>query len=210
MIFTIPGPPFGKERPRFEGHAHTPAKTKAYEEVVAWAWKQARGRTLEGPVRIYITAYYAIPKSAGKKARAAMLAGEILPTKTPDADNVGKIIMDALNKRAYKDDAQVVTLCVMKRYAEEPRVVVEIEGETAEQREERIRTLAARRAQNEDEISFTMQDIHQVFSASPAYFSADEFEEMLRRGVEVGSEECRRLIDAILDVQKKNEGGIPK
>ena len=90
---------------------------------------------------------------------------------------------------------------------EEPRVVVEVEGETAEQREERIRTLAARRAQNEDEISFTMQDIHQVFSASPAYFSADEFEEMLRRGVEVGSEECRRLIDAIIDVQKKNEGG---
>ena len=128
MTFTIPGDPVGKARPRFSGHAYTPDKTKAYEEIAAWAWKQAGGRMMEGPVRLYITAHFAIPKSASKKTRAAMLGGEIRPTKTPDADNIGKIIMDSMNGRAYKDDAQVTTLCVMKVYDETPYVSVEIRG----------------------------------------------------------------------------------
>ena len=47
-----------------------------------------------------------------------MINGDILPTKKPDADNILKIIADALNGIAYADDKQVVTAEVQKLYAE--------------------------------------------------------------------------------------------
>ena len=67
-----------------------------------------------------------IPKSASKKKRAAMLAGEIRPTKKPDMDNVVKIIADSLNNLAYYDDTQIVDCQCRKFYSENPRVEVTI------------------------------------------------------------------------------------
>ena len=132
MTFTIPGDPIGKERPRVaNGHAYTPAKTKAYEDKVRWCFKQAHGRPISGPVFIAITAHYPIPKKATKADRAAMEAGARLPMRKPDVDNIAKICMDALNGVAYKDDAQVVGLVVLKRYGE-PRVEVNIMGKEKE------------------------------------------------------------------------------
>ena len=45
-----------------------------------------------------------------------MEAGELLPCKKPDADNIAKVICDALNKVAYGDDTQICSLKVDKRY----------------------------------------------------------------------------------------------
>ena len=50
-------------------------------------------------------------------------------TKKPDADNLAKAILDALNGVAYPDDAQIVTLTVRKRYGEADMVHVLIEEE---------------------------------------------------------------------------------
>ncbi|MDM0721918.1 RusA family crossover junction endodeoxyribonuclease [Clostridium perfringens] len=41
------------------------------------------------------------------------------PKKKPDADNIGKIILDSLNGIAYKDDAYVADFRVIKEYTEE-------------------------------------------------------------------------------------------
>ena len=128
MTFTIPGDPIGKERPRVaNGHAYTPAKTKAYEDKVRWCFKQAKGKLIDGPVAVAITAYYSIPKKTPKAAREAMESGARLPMKKPDADNIAKAICDALNGIAYKDDSQIVALLVFKRFGE-PRVEVNIMG----------------------------------------------------------------------------------
>jgi len=54
------------------------------------------------------------------------LNGCIYPTKKPDADNIAKIVLDALNGVAYTDDTQVVNLSVQKRYGEVAEVKVEI------------------------------------------------------------------------------------
>ena len=43
----------------------------------------------------------------------------VRPTKKPDADNISKIVLDALNGLAYYDDNQVVTLHIDKCYAKE-------------------------------------------------------------------------------------------
>ena len=55
-----------------------------------------------------------------------MLYQEEYPLKKPDVDNVAKIILDALNGIAYRDDKQVVELYVKKSYAGESGVGVTI------------------------------------------------------------------------------------
>ncbi len=79
------------------------------------------------PLQMIISAYYEIPKSTTKKKRAEIMDGKLYPTKKPDADNIAKVICDALNKIAYKDDTQIIDLTVRKLYsADLPKVVVEI------------------------------------------------------------------------------------
>ena len=132
MTFTIPGEPTGKGRPRVtKWGCHTPEKTVLYENLIKTAYN---GEMLKGEISICVKAFYQIPKSASKKKREEMLAGEIRPTKKPDCDNVLKIIADALNGIAYHDDSQIVLATIWKEYAETPRVEVTlnemIKGET--------------------------------------------------------------------------------
>jgi Holliday junction resolvase RusA-like endonuclease len=129
MKLIIPGEPTGKARPRVtkQGITYTPAKTVNYETLVKELYYVAHGsKRLEGEITARITAYFSIPKSASKKNRAAMLSGQIRPTKKPDGDNLAKIILDSLNSIAYKDDSQVVELTVSKYYGDSPRVEVEL------------------------------------------------------------------------------------
>lgn len=126
--FTVPGPPFGKQRPQHTkyGHDYTPKETRAYEEFAKKCFFVAAGSSfipLQGALRIKIFAGYPIPKSTSKKQRALMLENKVLPTKKPDWDNIGKIICDALNGVAYKDDAQITDPSMCKRYIDGPGVV---------------------------------------------------------------------------------------
>lgn len=56
-----------------------------------------------------------------------MLANIISPTKKPDADNIVKIVLDAYDKFAFKDDTQVTKLEIEKKYSRTPRIYVKIE-----------------------------------------------------------------------------------
>lgn len=110
----------GKARPRVcRGHAFTPKDTVKYEKLVRDCYQEQDGRYLEGSVRALIIAYYKIPKSYSKKRVQAIRDGLEKPTKKPDDDNIGKIILDSLNGIAYKDDANIINLQVKKEYTEE-------------------------------------------------------------------------------------------
>ena len=127
--FTVPGVPVGKGRPRFTrtGHAYTPEKTAAYEEKVRLCWKTQTGSGFAGgvPLKASIIAYFPIPKSASKKKAAAM--DGTFHTSRPDADNVAKAILDALNGYLYPDDSAVQIDRCWKVYTNgAPRVEVEI------------------------------------------------------------------------------------
>lgn len=131
LRFTVPGEPQGKGRPRVgrvagQARMFTPAKTVAYEGLIAMAAQQVmRGRPLiEGPVMLEVAMYHPIRASWSKKKQAAALANQMLPTLKCDADNCLKAICDALNGVAWKDDVQVVDLHLRKRFAETPRVEV--------------------------------------------------------------------------------------
>ncbi len=122
--FTIPGSPHGKARPRVvrdkKGgvHAYTPDETADYEDLVRGCYKAAGGMRFrdDSYIRMAVTAGFPIPKSTQKYKRALMLDGKILPSKKPDWDNIGKIVSDALNGVAYRDDAQIIEAWVEKRY----------------------------------------------------------------------------------------------
>ena len=121
--FTILGEPKGKGRPRFSrntGTAITPKDTVNYETLVHMEYlEQCNGFRFEDDAMLdlRIKAYYSIPKSASKKKKAAMLAGEIRPTKKPDMDNIVKVVADALNGVAYHDDTQIVMVVAKKVYS---------------------------------------------------------------------------------------------
>lgn len=130
--FEIEGKPVGKGRPRFKRvgnfvQTYTPANTAEYERLVKLRFQNAGGAITDKPVKIEIVACFAPPKSARKKDKIEMLANRILPTKKPDCDNIAKIVLDALNKIAYKDDSQVIELSVKKLYSEVAKVSVHIE-----------------------------------------------------------------------------------
>lgn len=135
---TVPGEPVGKGRPRFtNGHAYTPKKTEECEEKIKLLYKlSAKGYKFPRhvPVDVRIKAYYTIPVSDSNRQHSRKRAGIIRPCKTPDVDNIGKIVFDALNKMAYEDDAQIVDFQIRKFYSDNPRI--EILVQAAETKEE--------------------------------------------------------------------------
>jgi len=147
--FVVTGEPRGKGRPRFRTFdilgkvkpvisTYTDAATKAYEERIKAAYRQqCRGIRFDDNAMLdmRIIAYYTIPKSETKGNKTAMEAGVIRPTKTPDCDNVLKAIADALNKLAYRDDAQLTDCQIRKFYSYRPRVEVTILHAKNERRE---------------------------------------------------------------------------
>lgn len=117
----------GKQRQRFgNGRAYTPKATRDEEELIARCWRYRFGETLlEGPVAVSITVHAPAPKGWSK----ALLGSPW--TVKPDADNVAKLCLDALNGVAWRDDAQVVRLRVEKapRVSKAERCRYEIEVE---------------------------------------------------------------------------------
>lgn len=101
--------------------------TAAYEKVLAQAaaLKMRRVQPSSAPLCLLVIADRRIPRSWSKKDRAAALAGRILPTPKPDADNHGKII-DALNKIVWHDDAQICDSRIIKRYSASPALTIEV------------------------------------------------------------------------------------
>lgn len=137
--FKIPGAPQGKARARTfynskmgRMNSITPEKTVLYENLIKMSYltveenKRMPFQELALPLKVSIMACFEPTKSASKKNREKMLNGEILPTKKPDIDNIAKVVLDALNGLAYKDDTQVVSLEVGKFYSEEACVKVYI------------------------------------------------------------------------------------
>ncbi len=138
LLFRVNGIPQGKARPRFTkaGRSYTPAKTRRYEQDVrdtalkAAAIQGYTKHSKDTPLAACISAWFPVPASWPKKKRAAAMAGDIYPTAKPDADNIAKAVLDALNGIAFHDDKQVVSCTVRKRYTfrddDSPRIVVHI------------------------------------------------------------------------------------
>jgi Holliday junction resolvase RusA-like endonuclease len=54
------------------------------------------------------------------------------PVSRPDADQYMKLLMDALERFLYEDDAQITTIYIAKRFGTPPRIEFEIIEDTEE------------------------------------------------------------------------------
>jgi Holliday junction resolvase RusA-like endonuclease len=126
LILTFKGQPVAKGRPVFSMHAgypvaYTPAKTRAAEHDIklqAVSQLPTGFKPLSGPISITIDFFMKRPKSLRKDVKHHI--------KKPDLENMAKTILDALNRIAYMDDSQVISMTCTKSYAT-PGTVVMIE-----------------------------------------------------------------------------------
>ena len=132
VTFFVPGEPTAKGRPRMarNGRVYTPEKTAHAESLAKMAASTAMGQNppLEGPLSLQMVARFGVPGSWSGARKERALAGEEMPTKRPDVDNLIKLVADAMNGIVYGDDAQIVLMSAAKVYA--PQAGTEITVET--------------------------------------------------------------------------------
>ena len=127
ITFTIPGKPFGKQRPRFSrrsGRAYTPAKTIEHEATIAAAARKHFPEPLDGPIKLVVAAVFEPPKSWSKAKKAEHLGRSHM--QAPDADNIVKAVADGLIGTSYKDDRQVASMEVVKVWGPSARTVITV------------------------------------------------------------------------------------
>lgn len=127
ILITIPGTPVAKGRPKFATRgkfvtAYTPKATKDAENVISMEAKKQGVTAFSGPVELWIDFYMPIPKSVSKRERERLNNGPHI--KRPDADNLAKLVLDALNGIAWEDDNQVFKLSIEKLYSDNPRTEI--------------------------------------------------------------------------------------
>jgi Holliday junction resolvase RusA-like endonuclease len=114
--FYVPGKPTPKARARTlkTGHSYNPKPTQLAEAKVLECYLAYYNGAppFAGPVAVEVHATFSVPESWSKKRKA----DAVYHVSRPDADNLGKLVTDALNGVAYVDDSQIVHLCVSKRY----------------------------------------------------------------------------------------------
>lgn len=118
-MLIISGEPVAKGRPRFAGkRAYTPIKTKDYEKRIVSEAMNMGVCQINDPVFLTIRAFFPMSIAAAKR-------GDTHHTKRPDLDNIIKIVGDALNGIAWKDDSQIVGVLAEKGYSDYPRLEIE-------------------------------------------------------------------------------------
>lgn len=113
----------GKGRPRFvrqTGRTYTDEKTRTAEQRIQGEWIAAGRPFLEGALDLTLTVYVTRPGShyrvGGQLSKEGVRCW--YPLRTPDLDNALKLVQDALNGLAFKDDKQIVRAALERRWAE--------------------------------------------------------------------------------------------
>lgn len=136
--FTVHGKVGTKHRHRMsfrDKHGRVLAKPKSYKDprtakyqqdvLLAYAHAEHRPTDmLDEPIEVSIYAYFKMPKAKSKKYKSDM-AYKPCPMHK-DADNIAKVVCDALNGYAYKDDRLVTDLIVKKRYSQDSQESVTV------------------------------------------------------------------------------------
>jgi Holliday junction resolvase RusA-like endonuclease len=128
--FTIPGEPLALQRARHgKGNTYDTKANKAAKQKIRLIGNTAmRGcsKPYEGAIKLTILFIHAWPKSYSQK-RKNQSNGFYKITKS-DIDNQIKLVMDALNGIAWKDDAQVSVIHAEKVHMDrDPCTMVTIE-----------------------------------------------------------------------------------
>ena len=112
LTFTVEGDPVGKQRARKGrgGHWYTPTKTHNYEQRVRLEFFKAAGFKRLSPPAVMVT------------VRCVFRNG-----RHPDPDNVQKLVLDALQTLAYKNDRNIASANTIEFDGTRPRIEVNVE-----------------------------------------------------------------------------------
>lgn len=130
VAFTIPGKAHGKIRPRHgKGFTYTDAATVQAEKDVLSQWQAAGSVRLpdDAAIHLAVTVFCERPKSHYKRDGTLSAEGLRHPypeNQKPDFDNLLKTVTDALNKRAWRDDVQIVSQHYVRAWGQRAQVDV--------------------------------------------------------------------------------------
>jgi Holliday junction resolvase RusA-like endonuclease len=130
----VTGQPQGKGRPRFDParkRTYTPKETKVAEREVRAAWEEVGEPRLPDDQAIAVVVRLVVVRPAGHFKKDGSLSAEGLRhplprNKKPDVDNALKLVMDALNSRAYRDDVQIASALVLRQWGELPETRIHV------------------------------------------------------------------------------------
>lgn len=129
--FSISGAPKPMPRARVtkRGTFNERSATKHKQDIgyiARDAFRKADTAAFTGPVALTCTFVFPWPQSVSEKAKR--LAGSHHHVQRPDGDNLMKLVKDALNGIAYKDDSQVCQALFIKMWGVEPATHIMVEG----------------------------------------------------------------------------------
>jgi Holliday junction resolvase RusA-like endonuclease len=121
VVLNVAHAPYGKARAGWgRAGSFKDSKTEVAELAIRNAWIESGAPMWPKgtPISIGVTCRFSRPightKADGIALTTAGINAGLFATKKPDADNIMKTVMDALNKYAYFDDAQVVHIALVK------------------------------------------------------------------------------------------------
>lgn len=110
-----------------DGRSYTPARTHQAEQVIRRAYYRKYGTQAfpdHIPLKITCDFFLRIPTSISQEQKDDMEGTYAL--KTPDTDNLLKLVSDALNGAAYEDDRYIVSATATKKWSQYPRTEVTV------------------------------------------------------------------------------------
>ena len=138
--FFVPGLPITQGSKRAFINKYTGRAQMIEDNVKLKPWRWTVGVTaamamakrphIKGPVRIRLQFLFPRPKShygTGRNYDKLKDKAPAVPTGKPDLDKLQRAVFDALTHVVWTDDAQVTEVFAMKRYNQEPGVLVAIE-----------------------------------------------------------------------------------
>lgn len=123
-----------KQRQRFDPRsrrAYSPPSNIIGENDVRAVWREAGAPRIEDDAAISIEILIVVPRPSSHFKQNGDLSAQglrhpIPRNKKPDLDNALKLVMDALNTRAYKDDVQIARAMVERRWGEWPITTIRL------------------------------------------------------------------------------------
>lgn len=123
---TINGQPLAQKRHRTNGYNRYDPSATDKKNLAKLLLPIKPPKPLEGIFELRIIAFFQTPTSwSGKKKDE--VEGKYRG-KTPDTDNIAKIVMDTMNNYIIEDDRYIVKSTVEKRYSMNPRTVIELDN----------------------------------------------------------------------------------
>lgn len=121
---TIPGS-YSQKRHRTNGYRRYDPSAPDKKTIREHLLPIKPDKPLEGKFEIKIVSFIQTPTSWSQKKQKEYEGR--YRAKTPDTDNIDKIIFDSMNDYILKDDKQIVRSVTEKRYSKTPATYIKLE-----------------------------------------------------------------------------------